>query len=472
MSSSPGVPRSTTKARCPARPAARSTVAHTTIQSARMEFEMNVLAPFSTHPSPSRRAAVWMAATSLPAPGSVMPKAAQCGRSRSRNGARKRSFCSGVPMLRSGGPPRPSPGMATDMPRSQYDISSARTTPRRAPLRGPLAGRSSTPSGWPSPIRHASAKKGWSAGTGSRLRSASLRRLCDPNTAPLRASPREVRDLMIAATNGWVVCFDNLDHLPPWLSNALCRLSTGGGFALRRHYTDDEEILFDAMRPILVNGIEELATRGDLLDRAVILHLAPIAEAQRRAEAAFREAFAGAWPALVGSLLDALVAALAVLPSVTLPGLPRMADFARFGAAVERARGWSPGAFLGTYGANRAAAHDLTLEASRVAEPLRDFVRAVGAWTGTASALLDTLTQRVGERLRRTREWPQTPTALGGQLRRLAPTLRTVGVDVLFHREARHRTITLRSVKREASVSSASRASSESRASSAAHREI
>src|SRR6266436_2540312 len=133
MSSSPGVPRSTTKARWPARPALRSTVAQTTIQSARIEFEMNVLAPFSTHASPARTAVVWMAATSLPAPGSVMAKAAQCGRSRSRNGERKRSFCSGVPMPRSGGPPRPSPGIATDMPRSQYDISSARTTPRRAP---------------------------------------------------------------------------------------------------------------------------------------------------------------------------------------------------------------------------------------------------------------------------------------------------------------------------------------------------
>ncbi len=231
---------------------------------------------------------------------------------------------------------RAAEGMATDMPRSQYDISSARTTPRRAPLRGPLAGRSSTPSGWPSPIRHASAKKGWSAGTGSRLRSASLRRLCDPNTAPLRAAPRDVRDLMIAATNGWVVCFDNLEYLPPWISNALCRLATGGGFATRRHYTDDGEMLFEATRPILVNGIEELATRGDLLDRAVLLHLPAISEPHRRAEAGFWEDFRRAWPGLLGALLDALVGALAILPTLTLPGLPRMADFARFGVAVER----------------------------------------------------------------------------------------------------------------------------------------
>src|SRR5712691_3207750 len=282
-----------------------------------------------------------------------------------------------------------------------------------------------------------------------------LRLLCDPNTAPLRAAPRDVRDLMIAATNGWVVCFDNLDHLAPWLSNALCRLSTGGGFATRRHYTDDGEVLFDAMRPILVTGIEELATRGDLLDRAIILHLPAIAEPQRRTEAAFWEDFGHAWPGVLGGLLDALAGALALLPSVTLSRLPRLADFVRFGVAVERALSWPPGAFLATYGANREAAHDLTLEASLVAGPLREFVRTRGAWTGTATDLLDTLTARVGEPIRRKREWPKTPTALGGQLRRLAPTLRTVGVEVLFCRRARYRTITLKLVQPGASASSA-----------------
>src|SRR5256886_5689169 len=58
-----------------------------------------------------------------------------------------------------------------------------------------------------------------------------LRMLIDPNGAPLRAEPHDDRDLMIAATNGWIVALDNLSHLPPWLSDALCRLATGGAFA-------------------------------------------------------------------------------------------------------------------------------------------------------------------------------------------------------------------------------------------------
>ena len=62
----------------------------------------------------------------------------------------------------------------------------------------------------------------------------------------------------------------------PWLSDALCRLATGGGFGTRQLYSDDEESLFEARRPVLLNGIEEVAVRGDLLDRSLIVTLSPI----------------------------------------------------------------------------------------------------------------------------------------------------------------------------------------------------
>jgi hypothetical protein len=50
--------------------------------------------------------------------------------------------------------------------------------------------------------------------------SAILRALLDPNTAPLRALPREDRDLFIAASNGHVLAFDNVSGLPGWIPDA------------------------------------------------------------------------------------------------------------------------------------------------------------------------------------------------------------------------------------------------------------
>src|SRR5262249_54677454 len=112
--------------------------------------------------------------------------------------------------------------------------------------------------------------------------SAILRALLDPNTAPLRALPREDRDLFIAATNGHLLAFDNVSGLPAWISDTLCRLATGGGFAVRQLYTDQDEGLFHAARPVILNGIEDIVARPDLADRAVFLTLEPIPEDRRR----------------------------------------------------------------------------------------------------------------------------------------------------------------------------------------------
>src|SRR4029450_10868220 len=115
--------------------------------------------------------------------------------------------------------------------------------------------------------------------------SAMLRALLDPNTAPLRALPREDRDLFIAATNGHGLVFETGSGLRKGISDTLCRLASGGGFAIRQLYTDQDEVLFDATRPVILNGIEEIVTRPDLADRALFLTLDPIPEKCRRPEA-------------------------------------------------------------------------------------------------------------------------------------------------------------------------------------------
>jgi len=124
-----------------------------------------------------------------------------------------------------------------------------------------------------------------------------LRRLVDPSVSLIRTAPREERDLLIAATNSWVVAYDNLSGIPPWLSDALCRLATGGGFSIRALYTDSDEIFFNAMRPVALNGIDQLAERADLADRAPKLE--PAAHRQLRPygrSPAIRTVRAGASP--------------------------------------------------------------------------------------------------------------------------------------------------------------------------------
>ncbi len=150
---------------------------------------------------------------------------------------------------------------------------------------------------------------------------------------------------MIAANNSHILAFDNLSSLPDWLSDALCRLASGGSFALRQLYTDADEVLFQAARPTILNGIEEVITRQDLADRAIFLAMVSVSGEQRRPEAELWREFELARPYILGALLDAMAHGLRRRHRIRLDRLPRMADFALWAAACETAF-WSPGTFL------------------------------------------------------------------------------------------------------------------------------
>jgi hypothetical protein len=302
----------------------------------------------------------------------------------------------------------------------------------------------------PYPILCLSGQHGAAKSTTDRI----LRHLIDPYVAPLRKEPREDRDLLIAANNSWLLAFDNLSSIPSWLSDALCRLSTGGGFATRQLYSDSDEVLFDAMRPCVLTSIEDLATRGDLLDRGILIDLPPIPDSQRRPERTFWPEFTAARPRILGGLLDAVSAALRRLPTVQLPCLPRMADFAEWVTAAEPALGWDEGSFLGVYQGNREGANDLALEADVIVPPLMKLLAKTGHWSGNATELLQALVPLAGDLAARDRGWPRRPNALVNRLRRLAPNLLAAGYQLTRERQAggrRARVIRLSRIEQEQS---------------------
>ncbi len=259
-----------------------------------------------------------------------------------------------------------------------------------------------------------------------------LRLLFDPNKADLRSEPRDTRDLSIAAANSAVVAYDNVSAMRDWLSDSLCRLATGGGFGTRELFSDGEEVLFDAVRPVLLTGIEEFATRGDLIDRSIALTLPPIADDSRRDERSFWPAFEEARPRILGALLDVLVVALRERDRVTLAGRPRMADFAQTAAAIAPAIGWTAEAFLEAYAKNRKASRTSSVESSLVGVALAGYMAKRATWSGTATELLAELATSAGEQTTKLRDWPTTPRKLSGELRRLAPSLHAVDIALTF----------------------------------------
>ena len=267
-----------------------------------------------------------------------------------------------------------------------------------------------------------------------------LRALIDPAVAALKSTPTSDRELMIAATSSWILAYDNLSGLTPAMSDALCRLATGGGLSCRELYTNSEEVIFDAARPITINGIDDLTGRADLVSRSLGVTLPPIEAGKRRTEAALAVEFEKVRARLIGALCDAVSAALRHLPDVRLENAPRMSDFATWIVAAEPALPWEAGRFLSAYAANRQAMDDLALDMDRVAAIIIEMMEYVGEWSGTATDLLAEVRGLPGQE-RRGSDLPQTPRGISNRLHRIAPLLRASGLDVQFRKGTERRII-------------------------------
>jgi hypothetical protein len=284
------------------------------------------------------------------------------------------------------------------------------------------------------------------AGTAKSSAARMLRSLIDPSVAPLRSAPSNEDDLLIAAKNAWIVALDNLSGISHWLSDALCRLATGGGLSKRKLFTDEEEIIIEAVRPLVLTGIEDLAAREDLGERSINLVLSPIPRETRRNERSLEAEFRKAQPQILGSLLDAVACALRHIDEVSLERPPRMVDAIEWVTAAESNLGWPQGTFQKAFEDSQTDATAVCLETDLLAAAINELLAEYDQWSGTCSELLAILNARNTPELQKSKNWPHSPRSLSGRIRRLAGALRSSGIEIDFSREpvSRRRLLSIR----------------------------
>jgi hypothetical protein len=105
---------------------------------------------------------------------------------------------------------------------------------------------------------------------------------------------------------------------------------------------------------------------------------------------------------------------------------------------------WPAGTFLAAYKQNRKIGVEQVLDTDLVADAVRDLLRRVREWRGTASELLEALTDVVGERAASSRAWPRAPQELSKRLMRSSTFLRSTGIGVSQDRVGKDRTRIIR----------------------------
>ena len=263
-----------------------------------------------------------------------------------------------------------------------------------------------------------------------------IRRLLDPSIIDVLTLPQNERERIQQLDHHWCAFYDNVTTLPTWMSDTLCRAATGGGFSKRELYTDDSDITYSFKRCVGLNGINIATQRGDLLDRSLLIGLQDIPRENRRTEQELLNQFEACKAELLGGFLDTLVKAIQLYPSVKLNELFRMADFTRWGCTIAVALGQTKEDFINAYEEKVIRQIEEAAYASPVAMVLMDWIRSTiqtEKWKGTPSQLFRALTNHAKDSGVSTRQkaFPKAPHVLVRQLNELAPSLKSLGLEVV-----------------------------------------
>lgn len=261
-------------------------------------------------------------------------------------------------------------------------------------------------------------------GSGKSVLCSIVKRIVDPNKVEKARLPETERDLMIHAQDYFLLSFDNVSGMKGDLSDALCVLATGGGFATRKLYSDNELFVFDYARPVMINGISDFASRPDLLERAIPLRLPAIGEGQRKTEGEILAEFTRRLPDILGGLYDIVAAALEMLPTIDAPNKLRMADVGRWLMACEPHAGLAPNSFVN---ALLQAQDEVFIDRVQNDAVYGKLIKELenGPFEGSAQELLDRITL---DGIAQYGRFPNTPALLSRHLDRLKPAMAKAGV--------------------------------------------
>ena len=243
--------------------------------------------------------------------------------------------------------------------------------------------------------------------------------LLDPTKVIGCSPPTKIEDLMISAKSRRILFFDNLSEMKKWLSDALCRMSTGAAQERRTLYADQDLTTFLCKCPVILTSIRDIIESPDLGSRTIKFDMPRVEK--RLTEKLLMKSFNAARPKIVGWLLDGLVSALKNQDTTVIEDLPRLADFCVFAQAAEEGLGLEAGSVLAAYRENRTDTVNEFL-----ASPLAQGILALEAdFKGTLKQLAQDLKQPCDH---------ASLKVMAGDLRDLVTSLETQGIRINFRR--------------------------------------
>lgn len=253
--------------------------------------------------------------------------------------------------------------------------------------------------------------------------------LVDPSKNKPSGLSGSERDFAVSAYRRRVLFYDNISKLNDDMSDLLCRTSTGSSFSKRKNFSDDEEKIFNLHTPVVLNGIGCFITRGDLLDRSIILNIPPISEDMRKTENEIRSGFYKDRPKIMAAIFDTISFAMKNYNSVNVK-LPRMADLTQWAVAAEPALGLSGGDFLRVYMQSIKNRRLDLFSTDTLALAVEKLLEQINPWSGTATQLIDEFDSICPREFSKVATKDKHLNTITSSIMRLEPILKEKGISV------------------------------------------
>lgn len=268
------------------------------------------------------------------------------------------------------------------------------------------------------------------AGSGKSTSTAILQRVLDPNAVERPGQCKDEEALLVTAKGRWIVPCDNISKINGEESDSLCRLSTGGGFSTRKHYTNGEAFGMSVKRPVILNGIALEASKHDLRERAWRVQLKSL-YGKHGLEADLWARFDKAHPLILGALCTALACMLANENKNPEVSFTRMVDAATCVMRGELGAGtpWDRSvSFADVLTRMEADKRDDAIQEDYVAWFVCNLVDKLGNYEDTVKNLLWRISDAARDDGRR--DVPQSPKMLGIRLENIKPILNRKGIEL------------------------------------------
>lgn len=270
---------------------------------------------------------------------------------------------------------------------------------------------------------------GGEAGSAKSMMQERIKSLLDPSKGNLLVYSGKLDDLPVIALHTYMVSYENMSHLSKQMQDKFCSMCTGAATATRTLHSTHDISIWGVKRPIIINGIVDLATREDMLQRTVCVELPRIEKNRSKKE--LREEWEQQQSQILGALYDLLSKILYQRKVIKIPYSEdtRQLDFITNGQAMFNALEVDD-SFPELFNRSSLNVIERSLNHSPVSLALVRLIDNEHSFAGSMTELLTSLSNKYRPDYYDTKAWPKSPEGLNSTLKRQYSPLRKRGIQI------------------------------------------